>query len=258
MAFEFDPKVDFGIEGDINSKEDFFEAFGKTFIQRSDALKDKEIISKITGKAIGSLTTKARQMMDLTGETIEGDTPEAVIEYGVKKWREKLAKGSDNEEVKRQLEEMQTKIKAKDQEVMEANIALQQKEAEFNTRLKTFIVETKLNEIVSKLPLRSDLSEFERVGMQTLMKSYDWNEDEETGELMPFSNGEPVKNAAKTANVKAIDFLTEKLSPLLSRNGSQQAPKTAAAKSFSFGTNNDKNEAEPPKMHPRALARANR
>lgn len=247
--FEFSPE-DFGINNpEIKTKEEFFAEFNKQFINRAEAVKDKDIAKAVTGNILGRITTKARQQFELTNDTIENDTVEGVLEFAANKWKSKLAENGNSKEFEAKIAELQSKYTAKDHELMLANQEKERIAAESQAKLEAFEIKHEVNSIIAKLPIKPNLSVIEKAGMDNIISSVEWKKMDD--QILPHIKGEPIPNANKTGKLTAVQFLEQQLSPILAV-GKDNAAK---GKSFTFAEGKETAKAKF-EVHPRAQSRS--
>ena len=126
------------------------------YVLRDNVLKDEEIKKKITGKVLGSITTKAANIFGLKSSDVDGKQLEDVMLLGKTAYETKLTeleqqagKGND-----KKVEELSKTLAQKEAELKLSQDGLKQWEEKYNaetgqweTKLKSY----KLNDKVSKV-----------------------------------------------------------------------------------------------------------
>ena len=163
----------------------------------------------LSGKKIGSLTTKIKQLGEFEAKEIEGAKIEDLLtKFAEKKnaqieeWKSKGKEGNDKKltdliaeldkeklsksELKKALEEKETYI--------------QTKESEFGNTFKTYKINDKVGKIKSSLPFIDDFSKKEvlKTGFEALVNSkykFDLNDKDEVEVFM--ADGSHIKNPKK-------------------------------------------------------------
>jgi len=138
------------------TKEAFTEHVSKNYTLTENILKDDGIKSKIVGKVLGSLSTKAAQMFGLKTSDIEGKKMEEIFETAASNYNAQIealkadtGKGAD---VK--VEELTKKVGALESELELKKKGLKTLQEQYDTEKKNFdtkLVDYKLNDKKSKV-----------------------------------------------------------------------------------------------------------
>jgi len=191
------------------------ESFASKFVSRENITKDEAAVKAIAGSLIGKLKTKAKQLMNLEASDIEGlESPEQIIEVGVKKYSEKIAELELNqgkapneqlEELSKKLEKTENKLKEEQNAKKTVQEQLSTKEAEWAGEKKSI----KLSTIISgaKTKAAKEMIELDEDRMYAfegkLKERFTFDLDENDTAIVNDSNGNRVQNPDK-----AGEFMT--------------------------------------------------
>lgn len=140
--------------------DQFKDHIGKTYIHRESVLKDDEIKGKITGKLLGSLTTKLAQEFGLAAGELKDKkiedlfgTVKGKYESQIEELSKKAGQGNDQK-----VEELTKKLGALEQERLqlvtgrkELEDALNKTKSEFEGSLKSYKLSDKIGKVKSSL-----------------------------------------------------------------------------------------------------------
>lgn len=196
------------------------------YVLRENILKDDEVKKKITGKVLGSLTTKAAQVFGLKQSEVDGKMLEDVFTLAKTSYESKLSeleqaasKGND-----KKVEELTKALSLKESELKLASDGLKQWEEKYNaetgqweSKLKTY----KLNDKVSKVKetLKDKFVDdyfkdpLKQTGFEALISSkYEFDLDEKDNPIVKSkTDGAIVKSKKTVGHAATLDeiFLNE-------------------------------------------------
>ena len=237
------------------------------YVLRDNVLKDEEIKKKITGKVLGSITTKAANIFGLKSSDVDGKQLEDVMLLGKTAYETKLTeleqqagKGND-----KKVEELSKTLAQKEAELKLSQDGLKQWEEKYNaetgqweTKLKSY----KLNDKVSKVKetLKDKFVDdyfkdtLKQTGFEALIQSkYEFDIDEKDNPIVKSKvDGSIVKSKKTVGHAATLDeiFLSEmEAANILKKNNAKQE------KVITFA-NNSGGEVKS-NVHPNAQKRIN-
>ena len=145
---------------EFETEEEFQEWLSQKYVAREIAASDPDIKAKVTGKVLGSLETKLKQVGGLTKSETEGKKIEEVIDLVAQKHRSELEaakqnQGTPDEQVKKLHEQLGLeKNKAIEAEKQTMTLAQQLEafKAEKENEIKQMKVSLKIEEIEKQIP----------------------------------------------------------------------------------------------------------
>ena len=237
------------------------------YVLRDNVLKDEEIKKKITGKVLGSITTKAANIFGLKSSDVDGKQLEDVMLLGKTAYETKLTeleqqagKGND-----KKVEELSKTLAQKEAELKLSQDGLKQWEEKYNaetgqweTKLKSY----KLNDKVSKVKetLKDKFVDdyfkdtLKKTRFEALIHSkYEFDIDEKDNPIVKSkADGSIVKSKKTVGHAATLDeiFLSEmEAANILKKNNAKQE------KVITFA-NNSGGEVKS-NVHPNAQKRIN-
>lgn len=200
---------------EFETEEEFQEWLTQKYVAREIAASDPDIKAKVTGKVLGSLTTKLNQVGGLTKSETEGKKIEEVIDLVAQKHKAELeaakqAQGTPDEQVKKLQEQLGLeKNKAIEAEKQTMTLAqqLEAVKAEKEKELKQMKIALKIDEIEKQIPfLPADkIPPVAKKGFKLhLQENYIFalSEDETDVEVTD-KQGNKILNEKKTAHLTA-------------------------------------------------------
>ena len=246
-----------GVDKSTDSIEKFKETFEPEFIRKKLIAEDKEIVSQITGKALGSLTTKAKSIakkygVELSADEIKDKKVEEIQELAF----EKLAASNLSA-----VNELQAKVgQGKDDAVKEWEGKYQKLESKFNDtsklhattlseftafkeqtagQIKGIKLATLKDAAFGKLKLKSNISDIEKAGFNSIVQEkYSFDLDEKGELFVADKKGERIKSEKVTGTFKNIDEVLQEEAIkanvyAINPKGGAPAPQQGAANMFS-------------------------
>lgn len=227
MAVEKKDLLEFlGLKEEPENIDAFKEHFSKDFIARSSAADDPDvykIVGEKTGRRLGQIETLFRQTAreKLGMEKIEGEKLEDIIPVVfelVKVEREKL-KDQDKKTKDQKFQEIESdRDKYKSQYEIEkqgreaANKLLEEKDREFNSKLKTVTIEQQLGEVFKAVPFTDDYKNdpIRQKGFKQFLTEEAKFDLNDKGELVILKkDGTPFTNEAKNIHKTPTEVLAE-------------------------------------------------
>lgn len=246
-----------GAEQEFETIDEAKTAFHDMWVAKAMAHKDKDIRSKVAGEVLGSAETQVKRLFALQGEDLKGKKVEDLIQIAAdnaqKQLEEAKAKGgkTDDEKDKALAEAVK---RHKEEEALRMSLAkqLEDKDAEFATKLKQSELTKKLTEIKSQVPFAKDLPSVSKLGFETMLsQKYNFDLDEKGEVLVTDKEGNQIQNAAKTAYMKADELIKSEAAKenlIAKSNGQGAEPKTEKF------NQEPANGATKRQMHPNAIA----
>lgn len=222
--------------------ESFTKHVNEKYVLKDEVLKDEKIVSSITGKRLGSLTTLAAQEFGLKKSDYEGKKLEEVFpliknnyEAQIATLKEAATKGNDAK-----VEELTKKLGAKEKEVEtitalrdELDGKLKQTVAEKETTIKNFKLNDKVGKIKSSVvdKYTDDYkNELIKNGFEShIANTYEIDLDEKDEVIVKDKKtGEAVKSKVKAGHLATLDEVllseAEAKGILRKNNGGSQKP----------------------------------
>lgn len=213
------------------------EHIGKTFIGREVAHTDEELVNKITGKRMGSFNTVQTRTFKELGvefapEEVKGKKEEEIFQLGIQKINEQInslkesaKQGSDAKAIKlqKELEDLQKKNNDTTGLLENAQKTIEQKDAEYNSKIKSFTLNSKLAEVKKALPISKDANPYQVKGWEAdIQENYEFDLDGEELIVKDRKTGERVKTANGTGHkfetVENILLLTGDKAGIIAKN----------------------------------------
>jgi len=213
----------------IKTTDDFKKVFDPEFVRKSAAKEDKDIIAAITGKRIGALATKVREIakknaVDLTKGDIEKKDVEEVIQFvfeemgktnleTVTTLKADLAKSGDEKVIALQKELDKTKS-----DYTQLNDLHTKTTSDFNTfkdgstkQMKEFKLTRLKDEEMGKVKFRQDVKPVEKEGFNSIMaKNYSIDLSEDEKQIIPLgSDGKKIASTKVTGAFKTYAEVLE-------------------------------------------------
>lgn len=209
---------------EVSTIDDFKAKIDTSFVRRDQVIKDKELVSQITGKVVGSATTTLNSVakdlgIEITEDDIKGKKLEDVIRtvgnkakdfYSTKITElETLASSTDKEAI---VKEYQTKINKLEQKYNDTNKLLDTTKQDYEGKIqgyenekKQFKVNHLKSEAIKAVQFKDGLTELERKGfLATIEEEYDVDFDE-TGNPYPVDK----KTKSRVPNPKVTGTFME-------------------------------------------------
>jgi hypothetical protein len=228
------------------------ESFESQFIRRANVKDDPELAGSITGKRLGSLETTVKQIFkksgfDLADIDTKGKKLEEVIEAGLGhvtnafgdkiKGLEDAVTHTDDEAFKK----LENKFSKQSSRLLEVEGLLTDTRGKYEgalkdkeTAVKSIQINTLKRDALSKIPFKSDLTDLERTGFNTVVNSKYKLDVDDTGSLMVMdATGSRIPNPQVTGtfmgleDVLKAEAIANKLYKL-NDNGGAAAPKFAS------------------------------
>jgi hypothetical protein len=215
---------------DIKDIDGFKQAVDEKFVVRNNALEDKEIKSALTGKIVGGAVTNIKRNaknlgIDLEKEDFEGKKWEEINDLVFDKISEShKAKISDLESKIGQsnddaVKEWETKYSSLEKNFKETKTLLDTTSTEFDTykqesakKEKDFKLDVYMKEGLSKLNLKPEMTQIEKVGFNTLVSQRVKLDLSDSGELLVHnSEGEQIKSEKETGKFKGLNEVLEEI-----------------------------------------------
>lgn len=227
-----------------NKEEAFTKAFTAKFVSKEQAVNDRDIVTKVSGKFFGPLNTKLKQMGGLTEGDIKDKRIEEIIDIIGEKYsteitalKETATKGNDEkllaltEELEKH-KKLATKYKA-DHETLSSTY--QKEQDNWKGELKNYKIQTLLNGERAKVQFVDKIKDIEREGYDSrISKKYKFDLDENEKLVVYNEKGEPIQNPKKVGSYYApYEVLTNEAAEngILKQNN---ASTTQEKKSFTF------------------------
>lgn len=280
--------IEFQGNADEATIEQISEHIGKTYIGREVAHTDEDVVRAATGKRFGAFHAAQRQQFKSLGvEFAEGETKgkseEEVFQLGMQRLNEKItslkesaSKGNDKklEEMMGKYSELEKKFGETNGLLENANKTIEQKDSEYNGKVKSFILNNKLAAIKNSIPLSKDTSDaftYQVKGWNAdLSETYEFDlegDDLENAELIvkEKKTGKRVTNGSKFETVENILTTTAAKAGILAKNtgkgtpepGRQQQQQQSPTNNGSTGNSNGAANGIPYKPGPVGAALAN-
>ena len=224
-----------GLEKGEKTVDDFKTYFQTTFIAKSMALEDSEIKNALIGKALGSVTTKAKTAFGFENKDIEGKKIEDVIAMGVEKFQAEISdlKKLQSEGGDKAVTALQAKLSKAEKDALDyktladTNASLYDDEKKNSAgKIKQFMLGNILSSAKAKITFKDGISEIEKVGFETLLQKNYKIDLSETGEAEIFNTkGEKIKNETgnKFLNLDEVLMIEAKKNNLLKQNNAGSA-----------------------------------
>lgn len=206
------------------SLDDFKQGINEQWGRRDALLKDKEFVQQVTGKALGSITTKIASMykengIELDKETIEKNPVEAVAKIGMAKlianYDEKLegikADGSKN--VDKRIAELKTQLDTTAREKTQIESMLNEQKEQFEqfrtqkeTEVNGILTKHAYNREFGKFKFKPGVSDIERKGFEAEFKErFQTQYDPENDALIVTDHeGNKIPNPNKASTFKSF------------------------------------------------------
>ncbi len=248
-------------EADFNA-DSFKEYVDQHFITREAALKDEEIQSKITGKVLGSITTKVAQTFGLKNSEYQGKKVEEVVALGYEKINGEMAKlkesagKGDDERVKKLTAELETKQQAL--EDLEKNLEAERTGRQtdvgnLTTALKQVKLQTKVKEIKSAIPFVDEYhgDEIKQAGFDAIINNnYKVDLDENDNVVVYDKAGKPVKHPTVSSKYAGLDDV---LKMEAEKRGLLKKNKVPVTRTLEIQSGEGTRKVDVAKIHPKAL-----
>lgn len=228
---------------DIDSIDTLKSKFSTEFIRRDAVVKDKTLVSTVTGMVTGSTVSKiisaAKDLgVALEEEEVKGKKLEDVVSlfsnktkdfYGAKITDlETLVSTNNKDDIVKQLEEKVKKLEAKNNDVTKLLDTTKQeyegKIGQYENEKKTFKINTRKSEALKKVQFKDGLTELERKGFMTIIEEEIDVDLDESGNPFPINKKDKsrIPNPKVTGtfmdfediyNQKAIELKLAKVTP---------------------------------------------
>lgn len=244
----------------------FKESVGSSYVLKDNVLKDEEIKKKITGKAFGSLTTKAVQAFGLTHSEVDGKPMEEIFALATNKYnsqiedlKKKAGEGNDKkvEQLIREKEELLAKVSVAENGLKEWENKFNTETGQWESKLKTYKLNDKLNkvwgEVENKFIEDYSKNELVKTGFKAKLDStYLFDLDENDNPIVKLkADNSIVKSKSKVGHFATPDEIllieAENSGIIKKNNGGNQKITTFA---------NTKPIDGKSKVHPSAIANA--
>lgn len=185
---------------DINSIDDLKSKFEPTFVRRDQAVKDPEIVSKVTGKLTGSLRTAilstAKELeVEIGDDEIKDKKVEEIAKILGSKAKEKItaldkrASSNNPDDINKEWESKYTKLekKFKDTESL-LNTTKSQFETEsalWATEKKSIAFNNRHKDALSKVRFKTGITDLEMKGFNAIINEKYKHEFDESGNIFP-------------------------------------------------------------------------
>ncbi len=240
--------VGFTVEDESKFNMDKFrEHLSKTYTPTETILRDETLRKKITGKVLGSLSTKAAQEFGLRSSEVDGKPMEEI--FGLIKSRHTHTINELTEKAG-QTEELQKQLNAKDESIKALQEKHQADAKQWENNLKAYKLNDKLSRAYSSLYLRLTddyhKNELVKTGFDTYINHtylFELNDKDEV-EVKEKATGNIIKNNA----VEEILLSAAEAKGVLKKNNAVQL-----ARRGGLANRTDEQEI---KIHPNALKRA--
>jgi molybdopterin converting factor small subunit len=203
-----------------NPQEAFTNAVRAKYLTKDQALNDKDIVSKVSGKFFGPLNTKLKQIGGLTHSEIEGKKIEEIIDMIGEKFtgeitslKEASTKGND-EKLTALTEELEKHKKTANKyktDLDALSTTYQEAQNKWTGELKNYKIQTLLNQERSKVPFVDTVKPIEVEGYNSVIsKKYKFDLDEKDNLVVYNESGEPIQNPKKVGSYfSPVDVLTQ-------------------------------------------------
>lgn len=147
-------------DGEELTKEKFVEHVTGKYVPIETAAKDPKIISQVTGKRMGELTTKVAQLFGFKSSEVEGKKLEELLDGVSQKYATEMetlkaeaGKGNDKkvEELTKTLQQKEAELRIKENGLSELNQALEKERNEFSGKMKAYKVGDKKAKVFGAL-----------------------------------------------------------------------------------------------------------
>lgn len=151
----------------------------ETFIARSLAVEDDEIKSKIVGLVLGKIETVAKQQFGFTPAQVKDKKLEEIIQMGAEQFKSQLEEANKGKgEPAKEVKAWEDKYNKLNTDFTGLKGMFDTKTAEFEKEKLNLVGEVKnskigfiLKDAVSKVKLKDNISEAERIGFNTVLNS---------------------------------------------------------------------------------------
>lgn len=237
-----------------NPQEAFTNAVRAKYLTKDQALNDKDIVSKVSGKFFGPLNTKLKQIGGLTHSEIEGKKIEEIIDMIGEKFtgeitslKEASTKGND-EKLTALTEELEKHKKTANKyktDLDALSTTYQEAQNKWTGELKNYKIQTLLNQERSKVPFVDTVKPIEVEGYNSVIsKKYKFDLDEKDNLVVYNESGEPIQNPKKVGSYfSPVDVLTQEAASngILKQNN---ASTTQEKKTFTTTSTQQKTQPE--------------
>lgn len=191
---------------EVESLDDLKSKFSTDFIRKDAVVKDKDLVSQVTGKVIGSITTKLNTVVkdlgfELDENEIKGKKIEDVIGVFGNKAKdhytakitelESLASANNKDEAVKEWENKFKKIESKYNDTVNL---LNTTKADYESKIQSyegekvaFKINHRKSEALKSVPFKDGLTELERKGYMSILDEEIGVELDETGVPYPIS-----------------------------------------------------------------------
>lgn len=260
-------------DGEELTKEKFVEHVSNKYVPVETAAKDPKIISQVTGKRMGELTTKVSQLFGFKSSEVEGKKLEELLEGVSQKYsteietlRAEAGKGGDQklQELTKTLQQKEAELQLKENGIKQLNEELEKQRDEFTGKMKSFKLEDRKGKVISsvadKFTDEFKTDKLKQAGFYAQFEQeyeFDLNDKDEpvlkskkTGELVA---SKKVAGAVATPDEVLIEFA--EANGILKKNNAPGGQKTPVLPKNTDGGNDG---GKTVKVHPRAQMNANR
>lgn len=257
MPIEKKDLLDFlGLKEEPETIDAFKEAFQKDFIARSAAANDpviRDAAASKLGNVMGKAESIFKQELKYFGiDKVEGEKLEEIIPFGLGalktqfetlKAGDKKTKDQKFLEVEAERDKYKTGYETEKQGREAANQLIEQKDKEFNSKIKTITIEQQLGEVFKTIPFTDDYKNdpIRQLGFKNFLANETQFDLNDKGELVilkkdgtPFTND--AKNIHKTPQ-QIIDEFADKAKYKANNNLNNRPPATVQQPAGAGGGN---------------------
>lgn len=202
-----------GLPADLDSTEKIVEAHQSKFISVDTAHEDEKVISKITGKITGSLTTEAKRLFDFEAADIKDKDLKTILKEGTTKLKAKIAEletATNNDERFTSLKkEHDAKMILFDQtksELQKTAELLENEKKSANEKIKGFKIKSVYNGAKDKLPFADGVKDVEKIGFDAIFSNkYVIDLDEQDNPIVLDKTGKKIPSKQKAGEFLGLE-----------------------------------------------------
>lgn len=213
---------------DFKTLDEFKTKFDSTFIKQSNITEDSEPVKKILGKTFGTLENEIKKVakgfeLDIDFEEVKDKKVTEKLKYTFEKYNEKkgeyikdleakAALGNDDKvkEWEKKYEKINQKYKDVEGLLNSTKSEFEQSQQKWATEVKNVKLDVLLKDSFSKVKLKQDISEFEKIGFHaSIAQKYTPEIDEVVGLIPLDKSGKRIPSTKVTGAFKTWDEILE-------------------------------------------------
>lgn len=254
----------FGLPEDIDSVEKAVEKHTAIYVPIDSADSDERVVSKVSGRLLGGLTTTTKKIFGLKSEDIKDKKYEDVLALAAKGLTDQINElknsGSDEKlsNMQKELEKVKNLSEQYRTDLEKAVLEKGDLETNFNKKVKSFKIGSKLENVMGKLPFSNGIPEAAKIGFNKIVAdAYDFDLDESENVIVMDKKGKRIPNPTKSNTYFSLD---EVLDAELDKQGLKKKNNAQGNSPVNFNMNTNTNQSQnngnntngsTVKMHPR-------